>query len=76
MQRTQIYLTPDEAEGVSQVAASTDRKPSEVIRDAIDQYLLRFSSTDKLGRLRAASGIWKDRTNLDLQPLRQQFDRF
>jgi hypothetical protein len=76
MKRTQIYLTPAEAEGVSHVAASTDRKQSEVIREAIDQYLQRFGPEDKLGRLRAASGMWKDRTDLDLQTLRQEFDRF
>jgi len=76
MQRTQIYLTSAEAEGVSKVAASTDRKRSEVIREAIDQYLQRFGPEDRLGRLRAASGMWKDRTDLDLQTLRQEFDRF
>ena len=58
------------------MAASTDRKRSEVIREAIDQYLQRFGPEDKLGRLRAASGMWKDRTDLDLQTLRQEFDRF
>jgi Arc/MetJ-type ribon-helix-helix transcriptional regulator len=76
MKRTQIYLTPSEAEGVSRVAASTDRKQSEVIREAIDQYLQRFGPKDKLARLRAASGIWKDRDDMDLQTLRQEFDRF
>lgn len=76
MQRTQIYLTSAEAAGVSKVAAATDRKRSEVIREAIDQYLQRFGPEDKLGRLRSASGMWKDRTDLDLQTLRQEFDRF
>ena len=76
MQRTQMYLSPAEAEGVSHLAASTDRKRSEVIREAIDQYLQRFGPEDKLERLRAASGMWKDRTDLDLQTLRQEFDRY
>lgn len=76
MVRAQIYLTPAEAEGVSRVAASTDRKRSEVIREAIDQYLQRFGPGDKLGRHRAASGIWKNRDDMDLQTLRQEFDRF
>ena len=76
MQRTQIYLTSAEAEGVSQLATSTNRKRSEVIREAIDQYLQRFGPQDKLARLRAASGIWKDRDDVDLQTLRQEFDRF
>ncbi len=76
MLRTQIYLTPQEAEGISKVAASTDRKRSEVIREAIDQYLQRFGPQDRLARLRAASGIWKDRPEMDLRALREDFDRF
>ena len=76
MQRTQIYLTQGEARGVSRVAASTGRKRSEVIREAIDQYLQRFGPQDRLGRLRVACGIWKDRKDLDLQRLREGFDRF
>lgn len=42
MTRTQIYLTPFEAQGVARVAAETGRKQSEVIREAIDQYLKRL----------------------------------
>ena len=76
MQRTQIYLTPKEAEGISKVAATTDRKKSEVIREAIDQYLQRFGPQDRLARLRAASGIWRDRPEVDLRTLREDFDRF
>lgn len=76
MQRTQIYLTAEEAEGVSRVAVSTNRKRSEVIREAIDQYLQRFVHRDKLAQLRAACGIWKDRDDLHFQILRQESDRF
>ncbi len=76
MQRTQIYLTTGEAQGVSRVAATTGRKKSEVIREAIDQYLQRLGPQDRLGRLRAARGIWKDRTDIDLRQIREEFDRF
>ena len=76
MIRTQIYLTPSESQGVSLVAAESGRKQSEVIREAIDQYLLRLGPKDRLGRLRAGRGLWKDREDLSLETIRSDFDRF
>jgi hypothetical protein len=76
MTRTQIYLTKAEIQGVARVAATTGRKQSEVIREAIDEYLRRLGPQDRLGRLRAGSGIWKDRDDSVLQKIRAEFDRF
>jgi hypothetical protein len=75
MNRTQIYLTPAESQGVARVAAQTGRKQSEIIREAIDQYLLRLGPQDRLGRLREACGIWAGR-DISVESLRQDFDRF
>jgi hypothetical protein len=75
MTRTQIYLTPKEAQGVARIASETGRKQSEVIREAIDQYLLRLGPQDRLGRLREARGIWKDR-EIGIENIRRDFDRF
>ena len=75
MTRTQIYLTTAESQGVARVAASTGRNQSEVIREAIDQYLQRLGPQDRLSRLRAACGIWSDQ-KIDLRELRVEFDRF
>ncbi len=76
MNRTQIYLTSDEIKGVSSVAEKTGRKKSEVIREAIDQYLQRFTPQDNLKKLRTARGIWKDRKDIDLREIRREFERF
>ncbi len=76
MKRTQIYLTSIEAQGVARVAAATGRKQSEVIREAIDEYLKRLTPQDRLGRLRAAFGIWKEEEPFDLRGLRDEFERF
>jgi Arc/MetJ-type ribon-helix-helix transcriptional regulator len=76
MTRTQIYLTPAEAQGVSRVASTTGRNQSEVIREAIDQYLQRLGPQDRLARLRSANGIWKDQEGVDLAQSRSEFDRF
>ncbi len=75
MTRTQIYLTSAEAQGVARIAANTGRKQSEVIREAIDQYLLRLGPQDRLSRLREARGIWSDQ-EIELKDLREDFDRF
>ena len=75
MNRTQIYLTSAEAQGVARVAAETGRKQSEVIREAIDQYLLRLGPQDRLSRLQEARGIWRDR-EMSLEDIRSGFDRF
>jgi len=75
MNRTQIYLTAAEAQGVARVAAETGRKQSEVIREAIDQYLARLGPQDRLGRLREARGLWRDR-EIDLDEIRRDFDRY
>ena len=50
MNRTQIYLTPDQAEGVARVANETGRNQSEVIREALDLYLKRTGTQDRLRR--------------------------
>ena len=76
MTRTQIYLTSAKVQGVARVATMTGRKQSEVIREAIDQYLERLGPQDRLGRLRAGLGIWQDRDDLDLEKIRNDFDRF
>lgn len=75
MIRTQIYLTPIENQGVARVAAETGRKQSEIIREAIDQYLLRLGPQDRLSRLQEARGMWSDR-KVAIEDIRKDFDRF
>jgi Arc/MetJ-type ribon-helix-helix transcriptional regulator len=76
MNRTQIYLTEAEAQGVALVAAKTGRNQSEVIREAIDDYLKRRGAKDRLGRLRRAKGIWNGEERVNLEKSREDFDRF
>lgn len=76
MIRTQIYLTEDEHQGVARVAKAAGKKQSEVIREAIDEFLGKLGPQDKLSRVRKAKGIWKNREDLDLASIRATFDRF
>lgn len=76
MVRTQIYLTEEEHAGISVLAKATNKRQSEIIRQAIDEYLTRKKPEDKLARIRKAKGIWKDRSDLELSEIRSSFDRF
>jgi len=76
MIRTQIYLTEEEHEGISQLAKSMSTRQSALIRQAIDEYLTRKNPDGKLAKIRKARGIWKNRTDLDLSEIRSDFDRF
>jgi hypothetical protein len=76
MIRTQIYLTKDEHQGVAQLAKASGKKQSEVIREAIDEFLGKLAPQDRLSRVRKAKGIWKNREDMDLATIRNNFDRF
>lgn len=76
MNRTQIYLTTDQSERVAQVAANSGRKQSEVIREALDQYLRLTGTKSRLAQLRKGRGLWKGRRDLDLRQIREDVDRF
>lgn len=76
MIRTQIYLTQEEHNGIRELAKSTRKRQSELIRNAIDEYLTRRNPDDKLAKIRRAKGIWKDHPDINLSEIRSEFDRF
>lgn len=74
--RTQIYLTAEERERLAALAAATGRKQSELIREAVDQYLDESRAGVREEALAKAAGIWKDRDDLrDFRALRREWDR-
>lgn len=77
MVRTQIYLTEAQQKALRRRAASARKKQSELIRQAIDQYLAQPDpQEDRLRRMRQACGIWEHRDDLpDFEALRREFDR-
>jgi hypothetical protein len=73
---TQIELTESEAEALSQLAEQSGTSMDNLVHEAVKQLLSRQRSSDRLQLMRAARGIWKDRTDLpDFQRLRAEFDR-
>lgn len=77
MIRTQIYLTKEERTALNFIAKQTTKTQSELIREAIDNFLEHFQRhRDRKAVLRQAKGLWKKRKDLpDVRNLRREFAR-
>jgi hypothetical protein len=76
MVRTQIYLTEEERDGLQMVAKSADKKQSELIRQAVDQFLDLAMGSRRKAVLHAAAGMWRHRSDLpDFAAARRSWDR-
>ena len=64
MVRTQVYLTEEQERGLKQLAASSGRKQSELIREAVEGYLAERRPKDWRKALEAIRGMWADRDDL------------
>ena len=62
--RTQIYLTDEQRDSLGKQAARTGRPMSELIREALDQYLRRHGQESRQEVLRSAAGLWAYRADL------------
>ena len=78
MRRTQLYLDDDQHAQASRVAAESGQTLSDVVRAALDEYLLRRrrQRKDFLDALGQAAGIWRNREDLpDFARARQETER-
>jgi predicted DNA-binding protein len=77
MVRTQVYLTGEQKKGLERLAASTGKRQSDMIREAIDGYLVRHEPQDWREALESVRGMWADRDDLDelYADLRLDWDR-
>lgn len=77
MVRTQIYLTEAQQKVLRKLAGESGRKQSELIRDAIDRYVVSEIAVDYPALVSRGEGLWRDRQDLaDLGDLRREFDRY
>ena len=64
MVRTQIYLTEIEHKSLLDMAVKSRRKQSELIREAVDRFIVQFRGTRREAVVSRTAGMWKDRTDL------------
>ncbi len=76
MVRTQIYLTEHQRDELASIARRGSRRQSELIREAIDDFIERRSRRRQETILREAAGIWRGRPDLlDYEAIRTDWDR-
>ena len=76
MIRTQIYLTIQEMNELKALAHRSGKKQSELIREAVDEFLVKRSQTSRKRLLDEVAGIWQNRNDfLDFSELRKSWDR-
>ena len=76
MVRTQIYLTEHQRAELAAIARRGERRQSELIREAIDDFIERRTRHRRETVLREAAGMWSDRCDLpDYEAIRAEWDR-
>lgn len=76
VKRTQIYLTDKQLAVLRSLSRNTGLTQSELIRQAIDQFVRNHRPGERKLLLRAARGLWRERTELpDFTALRRGWDR-
>jgi hypothetical protein len=75
MIRTQIYLTEKEQRALRTIANLQNVTQSELIREAVDKYIVTYQQANRVHLLREARGIWADREDIDARTLRAEWNR-
>ncbi|NOQ42652.1 MAG: ribbon-helix-helix protein, CopG family [Desulfuromusa sp.] len=64
MIRTQIYITEQEKKGLESMAAIRKVSQSNLIRQAIDNLLVKSGGENRISVIDEVAGIWSDRDDL------------
>ena len=76
MFRAQVYLTEKQRDALAVLSRATGKSRSELIREAIDRFLVLPWEKHRDAVLARAAGIWKNRKDLpDFRRLRRELDR-
>ena len=75
MVRTQIYITSEEQTKLRLLSQRSGRKQSEVIREALDDFLARVSVMPRAIGMQKCRGMWQDRTESEFRAVRNEVER-
>ena len=76
MERTQVYLTPEQRIELKKLALRSGKRQSELIREAIDALVADAGHAHWKVDMMAANGLWANRDDLpDFADLRAELDR-
>ena len=78
MKRTQIYISEEMQEKLDVLSRTQGSSRSEIIREAVTEYIARKSESEKRNKLKSGAGLWKNKEEKevpDLKKLRNELDR-
>lgn len=76
MKRTQIYLTEEEKTAIEKLSDERGTTQSNIIREAIDEYVAKEKTKSKKKTIMDFAGIWKDKEdNHDVREMREGWGR-
>ena len=76
MVRTQVYLSEKEKFEIEQIARLSGKSQSEILRDAVDQYIILKKSKSWKEKISVGRGIWEKRDDLpDFDKIRKEMDQ-
>lgn len=76
MKRTQIYLTEEEQKELDRLSEERGVSKSSIVREAVDEYIAKFSAEHRREVFDRAAGMWKNRDDLpDFEEIRKEGDR-
>jgi hypothetical protein len=77
MFRTQVYLTEKERKKLRDRAQSSGRAKSDLLRQAIDEFLEKEDDEKQKAAFESVCGMWKERKDLpDFEAIRRSSDRW
>lgn len=76
MKRTQIYLTEEEQKELDRLSEQRGVSKSSIVREAVDEYIAKFSAERRREVFERVAGMWKNRDDLpDFERMRKEWDR-
>jgi metal-responsive CopG/Arc/MetJ family transcriptional regulator len=76
MVRISVYLTEAQDKELTSLARATGKSRSELVREAVDHVIEKYSPQRRKAILERAAGMWKDRDDLpDFEAMRAEWDR-